>query len=466
MRNLIIIISIFISFPIAAQNWAAIGKFNNSISTFYVNQSTEELYIGGSFCYFNSDTMVGMAKWNGTNMSTLGCGIEWDCIPAQVSGYTNPVYAMIRFDNNIFVTGSFLHAGGKIVNGIAKWDGNNWIKFGTGLKTTDGNPGIGLCLKEIDGTLYLGGVFDSINGIACHSLAKFDGSYWSPVNNFPVFWIYSNYPNWVYDIEKYNNELYVCGNFDNYPLMTISYITKWDGTNWVNVGNGINGGIIDARKMVVYKNELVVAGRFSKTVNPTNPGENIGKWNGTQWSELGSGTNDIIDDMKVKDGNLYICGAFSTAGGIPAHNLARWDGSKWCGFGNTLNYGIITSLDFLNDTLYIGGSFIIVNVDTIWNIAKWIGGNYVDTCSSTIGIEQIETQQHLITIYPNPATSILYINGLTTTATVEVYDISGKLLFTRQLNFHQIDISTLAKGLYFIKLTTKEGSVVRKFVKE
>jgi hypothetical protein len=373
---------------------------------------------------------------------------------------------MNRYNNDIFVAGSFTHAGGCMVNGLTKWDGNVWTKFGSGLKTSDGNSGIGLCLKEIDNTLYLGGVFDSIDGVACHSLAKFNGTGWSSVNNFPLFSITPGYINWVYDIELYNNELYVCGNFYNYPQMTIDHIAKWDGTNWVNVGNGIHGGIRDARKMVVFKNELVVAGRFSKSVNPTNPGENIGKWNGTQWSELGSGTDDIIDDMKVKDGNLYICGAFSTAGGISAHNLARWDGSKWCGFGNTINYGIITSLDFLNDTLYIGGGFIIVNIDTIWNMAKWTGGTYIDTCSSTIGIEENENQLHSITIYPNPATNTLYINGLSGINTAEVYDISGKLLLSRQLNTNQIDISALAKGLYFVKLSAEEGSVVRKFVKE
>jgi hypothetical protein len=71
-----------------------------------------------------------------------------------------------------------------------------------------------------------------------------------------------------------------------------------------------------------------------------------------------------------------------------------------------------------------------------------------------------------ITISPNPATTTLNISDLTTSATAEIYDISGKLLITKQLNTTQLDISILAKGFYFIKLSTKEGCVVRKFVKE
>jgi hypothetical protein len=71
-----------------------------------------------------------------------------------------------------------------------------------------------------------------------------------------------------------------------------------------------------------------------------------------------------------------------------------------------------------------------------------------------------------ISIFPNPATNTLYLDGLANTTTAEVYDVSGKILFTKQLITNQLDISTLAKGLYFIKHTTAEGSVVRKFVKE
>jgi hypothetical protein len=69
-------------------------------------------------------------------------------------------------------------------------------------------------------------------------------------------------------------------------------------------------------------------------------------------------------------------------------------------------------------------------------------------------------------IYPNPAINYLTIEGLNNHTIAQVYDISGKLLLNKQLNTNQIDISPLAKGLYFIKLTSEEGSVVRKFVKE
>jgi hypothetical protein len=88
----------------------------------------------------------------------------------------------------------------------------------------------------------------------------------------------------------------------------------------------------------------------------------------------------------------------------------------------------------------------------------------IDSCN--IGVNEISGKQSNINVYPNPAGKLLYFSGLPGKATAEIYDIRSKLIKSKQLNTNQIDISSLAKGLYFIKLSTKEGSVVRKFVKE
>ena len=69
-------------------------------------------------------------------------------------------------------------------------------------------------------------------------------------------------------------------------------------------------------------------------------------------------------------------------------------------------------------------------------------------------------------VYPNPSYNIIFVEGFESTFIVDIYDLNGKLLLSKQLNANQFDISSLAKGLYFIKLSTAEGSVVRKFVKE
>jgi len=84
---------------------------------------------------------------------------------------------------------------------------------------------------------------------------------------------------------------------------------------------------------------------------------------------------------------------------------------------------------------------------------------------STTGVTE-NSINNLFTVFPNPAKNTLTISGINNSSIVEVYNISGRMLLIKQLTTPEIDISTLAKGLYFIKLTTQGGSVVKKFVKE
>ena len=68
--------------------------------------------------------------------------------------------------------------------------------------------------------------------------------------------------------------------------------------------------------------------------------------------------------------------------------------------------------------------------------------------------------------YPNPVKDIIYINGEAITK-AEVYDISGKLLYTvTNPQTNQINLSTLQSGLYPLKIINANGSSNIKVVKE
>jgi photosystem II stability/assembly factor-like uncharacterized protein len=122
--------------------------------------------------------------------------------------------------------------------------------------------------------------------------------------------------------------------------------------------------------------------------------------------------------------------------------------------GNTWSQSL-SGTQTLNSIFFVG-NIPGYAVGTNGTILKYINTSGID--------DNLSSETHL-NLYPNPATTNLNIDGISNHATAEVYDLSGKLLLTKQLNENQIDISSLAKGLYFIKLSTT-GSVVRKFVKE
>jgi hypothetical protein len=84
----------------------------------------------------------------------------------------------------------------------------------------------------------------------------------------------------------------------------------------------------------------------------------------------------------------------------------------------------------------------------------------VDSCT---GIHEISNNKNII-IYPNPATDILQIQTTLQIKSIDVLDITGRLLFTTTAKI--IDCSGLSEGVYFIKATTEKGVVVKKFIKE
>ena len=79
-----------------------------------------------------------------------------------------------------------------------------------------------------------------------------------------------------------------------------------------------------------------------------------------------------------------------------------------------------------------------------------------------------------ISIFPNPATTLITISELSSlvsdkTVTLSITDVSGRTLFSQDiepsLNTLTIDVSTFNCGIYFIAIQTCKGSVIKRFVK-
>jgi len=77
-----------------------------------------------------------------------------------------------------------------------------------------------------------------------------------------------------------------------------------------------------------------------------------------------------------------------------------------------------------------------------------------------------------ITVYPNPTSGELTIdNGELTIKNVEVYDMAGKKLFVEQNSYgltilRSYDLTHFPAGTYFVKITTEQGIVTKKVIKQ
>ena len=72
-------------------------------------------------------------------------------------------------------------------------------------------------------------------------------------------------------------------------------------------------------------------------------------------------------------------------------------------------------------------------------------------------------------LYPNPTTGQFRIeNSELRIENVEVYDVYGKLLNSVEVNDHStvIDVTGYASGIYFTRIYTDKGMVVKQIVKK
>jgi hypothetical protein len=82
--------------------------------------------------------------------------------------------------------------------------------------------------------------------------------------------------------------------------------------------------------------------------------------------------------------------------------------------------------------------------------------------------EDINEFANAFNIYPNPVSDKLYIETQTLTQTVVVYDIFGRLQQQSAVScqLSVVDVANLNSGIYFVKVMTENGEIVKKFVKE
>lgn len=85
--------------------------------------------------------------------------------------------------------------------------------------------------------------------------------------------------------------------------------------------------------------------------------------------------------------------------------------------------------------------------------------------NNTLGLKE-NTVNNYFNVYPNPTNDILYLQVNETIKLLKIFDLQGREMLNVDKDTKQIDVKNLAKGIYFIELTTSAGKFTKKFVKE
>ncbi len=81
--------------------------------------------------------------------------------------------------------------------------------------------------------------------------------------------------------------------------------------------------------------------------------------------------------------------------------------------------------------------------------------------------DSLNLNKNTIDVYPNPVNEILMIKGIATDSKFEILDVTGKSILEGNYNASMgyINVETLIKGIYLIKINYNNEIVTRKFVK-
>ena len=146
------------------------------------------------------------------------------------------------------------------------------------------------------------------------------------------------------------------------------FFAKGYGQVWSTLSSGTNGNVYAT---AVYNGELYVGGTFTQAGGISV--SNIAKWNGTSWSAMPGiyGSLATVRALIVYNGELYAGGTFTQAGSLGSNttiNIAKWDGTNWSVVGAGQN-GRINAFAVYNSELYVGGGF--TNAIAKWNGTTW-----------------------------------------------------------------------------------------------
>jgi len=237
------------------------------------------------------------------------------------------------------------------------WNSAGWVGGKFGELGVDATIYSGAVFNSgLGPELYVGGDFLYAGGDLNHGIAKWSNEAWGPPFG-------TSLGGTVRALLPLGPLLYVGGDIG---VPTVG-IVAWNGVAFVGVAGGVAGRVnaivsrVEAGIPVLY-----VAGAFTAAGGV--PAANIARYDTVTftWSALGSGVTNVggIDgeiltlELVSLGGvpSLVAGGSFDLAGGAPASNIAVWNFPGWSQLGNGLS-GSVLSLEVYDDELYAGGGF-------------------------------------------------------------------------------------------------------------
>lgn len=356
-----------------AQSWSQGGAgFNGEVRALLASGSN--LWASGAFTSSGPQSILRIAHWNSASD-------RWEAVGA---GFNATVNGLAYFKGEIYAGGQFQFSGATPLSVIARFSSGAWVEVDAGIG--DRNLPEVLCIGAGDSSLFVGGRFLIAGTLTAHNLVEWTGTAWRTIGRrSSVASSSSGVDGGVYAVVVRGDDLFVGGDFMRAGGIETGHVARWNSLDaeWSSLGAGIRGTSSFIRSMELVGDDLYVGGIFSAAGG--DPIQGIARWNipAQTWSGVGGGVGGAtpyVFALREHEGDLYIGGAFTSAGGAEANRVAKWNGTNWSPLGGGVRgdtvYSYVTSLAFLGSELYAGGTFSRVDDQVIPFLVRWNGTSW------------------------------------------------------------------------------------------
>jgi len=464
--------------------WTTESNFNNSYNTAHKSKSSVKeingiLYVGADD--FNTSGEGDIHTFDGDTFRLF-----------QNSDFpyngNYQIHDFAEYKGEIYVGGQFMSPDNGSAN-LAKWNGSDWVAVGTNSLNYFGNQ------SNIVNRLIP--YKDKLFVLSSSKCLMYDGVSWDSLSLGMNF---SGY----YDGAIYKSELYLCGGImisdGSGNVIKSGTVAKWDGTNLTIVAANESPYFAVHR---LFADESYLYG----IVQETYQGDiYLARYDGTSWSKyafLQSGTGGVVPGYALGDYNalfkfnneLYIGGRFAQIGGQSIQSLAKLSAETSLipaapsGLTATPVNSIL--LNWQDNSDNEDGFFVESVQDTVigtWEVVAELTANTTtfhhtgltngityyyrvkafneagtsDASALAYATEGAtvlpeHSQQAGLSVYPNPVQDELIIAPLSGRTTLQILDVSGKVILNTETSQMQarLNMEGLVNGIYFVRIIGK-----------
>ena len=163
------------------------------------------------------------------------------------------------------------------------------------------------------------------------------------------------------------------------------------------------------------------------------------------------------------------------------HVTVVWDADTGIGLWN-YRYALVGNDSVVTGTLDTNSLTIATELTSHGGLTYWLqirtdcgngnAGDWSDTLFAQIlNVGVADLLEDCVRVFPNPAKEFINVQcTMYNVQSVEVFDVVGKLVGLPQCDSRttgtRINVSGLADGMYFVRVTTEAGAVTKRFVKK